>query len=78
MEQPAIKLKIIDKKLTFRQILAFILDDYGKEKNEKLKKAKEYISFERFKEYFELPQNLDLSKLDKSKKDKMRKDKSSV
>ena len=30
MEQPAIKLKIIDKRITFRQILGSILDDYRK------------------------------------------------
>ncbi len=49
------KIKIIDKEITYRQIIGFVLDDYRKEKNEKLKKSKEYITFDRFCEYFELP-----------------------
>ena len=33
LDKTAIKLNVIDKNLTFRQIIAFILDDYRKEKN---------------------------------------------
>ena len=66
LDKPAIKFNIIDKIVSFRQILGFVLDDYRKEKNYKLKKSKEYITFERFKEYFELPESLDLKQFDKS------------
>ena len=44
LDKTAIKLNVIDKKLTFRQVIAFILDDYRKEKNYKLKKSKQYIT----------------------------------
>ena len=40
LDKTVIKLNVIDKSITFRQILAFILDDYRKEKNEKIKKSK--------------------------------------
>ena len=33
LDKTAIKLNVIDKNLTFRQVIAFILDDYRKEKN---------------------------------------------
>jgi len=33
LDKTAIKLNIIDKNITFRQIISFILDDYRKEKN---------------------------------------------
>lgn len=33
LDKTAIKLNIIDKSITFRQILSFILDDYRREKS---------------------------------------------
>lgn len=43
-----------------------------------MKKSKEYITFERFKEYFELPETLDLKILDRSQNDKLQKQKTST
>ena len=37
-------LNVINKNITFRQIISLILDDYRKYRNEKLKKSKEYIT----------------------------------
>ena len=47
-----------------------MLDDYRKEKNEKLKKSKEYITFNRFCEYFELPETINLKSIGKKKTSK--------
>lgn len=44
LDKTAIKLNVIDKNITFRQMISFILDDFRKEKNEKLKKSKQYIT----------------------------------
>ena len=73
LDRNAIVFHVIGKSITFRQILAFILEDYRKEKSEKLKRSKEYITFERFSEYFEVPESLDLSLIDRTHSDKLKK-----
>lgn len=52
LDEDVIVIFHIEKSIKVRQILAFVLDDYEKERNEKLKKSKEYITFSRFCEYF--------------------------
>jgi chromosome segregation and condensation protein ScpB len=42
-----------------------------------MKKAKEYITFERFKEYFELPESLDLKGLENVRNEKLKRERSS-
>ena len=55
MDKEVIFIKPIQKSIKYRQIIGFILDDFTKEKNQKLKKSKEFITFPRFCEYFEVP-----------------------
>jgi polyphosphate kinase len=39
-----------------------------------MKKSKEYITLERFSEYFEVPESLDLSLIDRNQSDKLKKE----
>lgn len=75
LDEEALQIKVINKGITYRQIIGFILDDYEKERNEKLKKSKQYITFGRFCEYFDSPESFDLSKIEPSSKKKQKKSK---
>lgn len=72
MDKEAILIRPISKSIKYRQIIGFILDDYTKEKNPKLKKSKEYLTFARFAEYFEVPESLDLTRIDRESQKKKR------
>ena len=74
LDKEVMFIKPISKSIKYRQILGFILDDYTKEKNQKLKKSKEYITFQRFSEYFLAPESLDLTRIDRASIKKKRND----
>jgi predicted RNA-binding protein with RPS1 domain len=70
LDKPAVYVEVVGKSVTVKQIFELLLSEYRHEKNPKAKKAKEYITFNQFMDYFKRWDNIQLSNIDRQIKTK--------